>query len=50
MVLFLILRFCSLAGCQCPMPVILATWEAKIRRIEIWGQSRQIVYNISSPK
>jgi hypothetical protein len=26
------------------MSVILATWEAEIRRIEIWGQPRQIVW------
>jgi hypothetical protein len=25
------------------MPVILATWEAEIRRILAWGQCRQIV-------
>jgi hypothetical protein len=25
------------------MPIILATWEAEIRRIEVQGQPRQIV-------
>jgi hypothetical protein len=23
-------------------PVILATWEAEIRKIEVWGQPRKI--------
>jgi hypothetical protein len=31
------------AGHQWLMPVILATSEAEIRRITVWGHSRQIV-------
>jgi hypothetical protein len=31
-------------------PVILATWEAEIGRIKIWGQPRQIVHETPSPK
>jgi hypothetical protein len=31
-------------------PVILATWEAKIRRIEVQGQLKEIVPDIPSPK
>jgi hypothetical protein len=32
------------------MPVILATWEAEIRRIMIQGQLGQIVPETASPK
>jgi hypothetical protein len=32
------------AGCQWLMPVILATWDAKIRWFEVWGQPEQIVH------
>jgi hypothetical protein len=32
------------------MPVILATWEAEIRRIRIQDKPRQIVHKIPSPK
>jgi hypothetical protein len=32
------------------MPVILATWEAEIRRIVVWGQLGQIVHEILSQK
>jgi hypothetical protein len=32
------------------MPVILAIWEAKIGRIEVRGQPRQIGHETSSPK
>jgi hypothetical protein len=31
-------------------PVILATWEAEIRRIMVQGQPRQIVHETSSLK
>jgi hypothetical protein len=31
-------------------PVILATWEAEIRRITVRGQPRQIVCKTTSPK
>jgi hypothetical protein len=31
-------------------PVILATWEAEIRRMVVPSQSRQIVYENLSPK
>jgi hypothetical protein len=31
-------------------PVILATWESVIRKIEIQGQSRQMVHKTLSPK
>jgi hypothetical protein len=32
------------------MPVILATLEAEIRRIEVWSQPRQIACKTLSPK
>jgi hypothetical protein len=32
------------------MPIILTTWEAKIGRIMVQGQPRQIVHKIPSPK
>jgi hypothetical protein len=32
------------------MPVILASWEAKIGRIEVQGQPGQIVLEIPSPE
>jgi hypothetical protein len=32
------------------MPVILANWKAEIRRIEVQGQTRQIVPKTLSPK
>jgi hypothetical protein len=32
------------------IPVIPATWEAEIRRTEVWGQPEQIVLETSSPK
>jgi hypothetical protein len=38
------------AGCLWLMPVILATWEAEIRRIEVRGQLGQIVCETLSPK
>jgi hypothetical protein len=38
------------AGCWWLMPVILATQEAKIRRIIFRSQSRQIVQDIPSQK
>jgi hypothetical protein len=38
------------AGCWWLTPVILATWEAKIRRITVQGQPRQIIYETLYPK
>jgi hypothetical protein len=38
------------AGCWWLVPVILASWEADIRRIEVRGQPRQIVHETLSPK
>jgi hypothetical protein len=38
------------AVCCCLMPVTLATWEAKITRITVWGQPRQIVHKTPSSK
>jgi hypothetical protein len=38
------------AGHRSLMPLILATWEAEIRRIAIQGQHRQIVHETPSPK
>jgi hypothetical protein len=32
------------------MPVILATWEAEIRRITVGGQPRLIIRGTPSPK
>jgi hypothetical protein len=32
------------------MPVILDTWEARIGKIEVQGQPRQIVLETPSPK
>jgi hypothetical protein len=32
------------------IPIILVTWEAEIRRIMVWGQLRQIVWESPSPK
>jgi hypothetical protein len=32
------------------MPVILATWEADIRKIKVLGQPGQIVIKTPSPK
>jgi hypothetical protein len=40
----------ALAGRLWLMPVILATLEAEIWRIEVWGQSGQIVQKTSSPE
>jgi hypothetical protein len=39
----ILIRNSSLARHQWLTPVILTTWEAKIRRIMVWGQPRQIV-------
>jgi hypothetical protein len=38
------------AGCQWLTPVILAIWEAEIRRIAVQSQPGQIVHEIPSPK
>jgi hypothetical protein len=38
------------AGCWWLTPIILATWEAKIRRNMVQGQSRQIVQETPSLK
>jgi hypothetical protein len=32
------------------MPVILAHWEAEIRRIAVGGQTKQMVFKTLSPK
>jgi hypothetical protein len=42
------LKILLLAGHQWLMAIILATWEAEIRRIPVSGQSRQIVLKTSS--
>jgi hypothetical protein len=39
-----------LAGHQWLTPIIRATWEAEMGRMEIQGQPRQIVLKTSSPK
>jgi hypothetical protein len=39
-----------LARCQWLTPVILATWEAVIRRIALPGQSGEIVHEIPFSK
>jgi hypothetical protein len=38
-----------LVGCRWLMPVILATWEAEIRRIVVRGHPEQIVCKTTSP-
>jgi hypothetical protein len=38
------------AGCQWLTPVILTTWEAKIKKIKVRGQPGQIVHKTPSPK
>jgi hypothetical protein len=40
----------DLAGCWWLTPVILATWEAEIRRILVQGHPKQIVHETPSPK
>jgi hypothetical protein len=40
----------NIARHQWLMPVILATWEAKIRKMAIQSQPRQIVQKTPSPK
>jgi hypothetical protein len=40
----------SEAGYQWLTSVILITWQAELRRIEVCGQSRQIVHETPSPK
>jgi hypothetical protein len=37
-------------GCQRLMPVILATWEVEIRRVEVRGWPGEIVRETSFPK
>jgi hypothetical protein len=48
--LIYLLKSGNLAGCWWLIPVILATWEAEIRRIMVRGQPRQIVLKTLSPK
>jgi hypothetical protein len=36
--------------CQWLTPVILAIWEAEIRRVAVQGQSRKIIHKTPSPK
>jgi hypothetical protein len=45
-----VLEEMSLAGCRWLTPVILATQKAEIRRMEIQGQSGQIVHETLSRK
>jgi hypothetical protein len=42
------LKIKIVAGCQWLMPVILATWEAEIRKIEVQSQPGQIVHKTLS--
>jgi hypothetical protein len=42
--LFMLQRFLGV-GHQWLMPVILTTWEAKIGRITVWSQPRQIIHD-----
>jgi hypothetical protein len=41
-------RIGTSSGPQWLMPIILATWEAEIRRIEVPSQPRQIVLKTQS--
>jgi hypothetical protein len=43
-------KISCIARCWWLMPVILTSWEAEIRRIEIQDQSRQIGHETPSPK
>jgi hypothetical protein len=36
-------------GCRWLTPIILATWEAEIRRIKVGGQPKQMVLQTLSP-
>jgi hypothetical protein len=45
-----VLKKDNLPGCQWLMPVILATQEAKIKRITVQSQPRQIVFETLSQK
>jgi hypothetical protein len=38
------------SGCWCLIPVILAIWEAEVRRIGVSSQPRQIVFETLSGK
>jgi hypothetical protein len=38
------------ARCWWLTPVILATWEVEIRRLEVWGQPVKIVQEFSSTR
>jgi hypothetical protein len=41
---------CETSERQCLMPIILATWEAEIRRVTVWSQPGQIVFETLSWK
>jgi hypothetical protein len=43
-----VLQATCVAWCQWLVLVILATWEAEIGKIALWGQPRQIVHKIPS--
>jgi hypothetical protein len=50
MQLLLFLKLLNSAGCQWLTAIILATWEAEIRRIVVQNQHRQIVHETLSQK
>jgi hypothetical protein len=46
----LLLLFLSFAGHQCLKPVVLAIWEAEIRRITVQNQPGKIIHKTLSRK
>jgi hypothetical protein len=47
---YMYIKFEVETRCRWLMPVVLATWESEVRRIQSRGQPRQIVWETPSPK